>query len=186
MMNNDVGNMFPKRNWYLFWIIAFLGFPVGGAAAVLVIGRLDTALEGVIGGAVAGLFLGLFQYAALRQYTNVKAGWIVATTIGLAIGVGLSTLLYGADTTLQAILTRAPLTGSALAIAQWIVLRYHTRMAYVWIITLPVIYTIAWYVTVLVIGASVDQRFVIFGASGAIVFQLLTGLVLYLLNSTGK
>ncbi len=83
---------------------------------------------------------------------------------------------------------RAPLTGLVLGIAQWWVLRKHVRHALWWIPAVAIVYVIAWFVTAQVIRDSLNEGFVIFGASGALVFQAFLGIVLMLLlrNSVDK
>ncbi|MBC7871636.1 MAG: hypothetical protein H7Y09_12410, partial [Chitinophagaceae bacterium] len=161
--------MQSTKNWTLPWLAAFIGFPPGGALAVALIGRLDTPLEGFLGGAAAGAVIGAVQTLALRRRLPVSWEWIAATTGGLAAGVGLSVALFGAETTLNATLTRAPITGLIVGIAQWLVLRQHTHRAFWWIPALTLVYVVAWYITSLVIGESLNEGFVIFGASGALV-----------------
>lgn len=87
----------------------------------------------------------------------------------------------------EAILLRAPLTGLLVGIAQWFVLRQFVQRAPVWIPALALIYVASWYLTSLVIGESINEGFYIFGASGALVHQALTGLVVWrLLRASGE
>jgi uncharacterized membrane protein YhdT len=168
----------PTR-WGWVWLAAFLGFPIGGLIATTLLGRIDNALEGTIGGAIAGLVLGAAQYLALRRVLAVDWRWIVATAVGMAAGVGLSAALFGTDTTLDAILRRAPLTGLLIGIAQAWLLREQVRGAWVWAVVVTLVYVVAWFVTAQVITTNIDQGFVVFGASGALVFQAVTGLALW-------
>jgi hypothetical protein len=48
-----------------------------------------------------------------------------------------------------------------------------------WLPAVPLAYLIGWSVTTAVIRTSVDTDFSVFGASGALVFQALTGMVLW-------
>lgn len=173
--------MKTSNTWLITWVIAFLGFPIGGTLALLVIGHLDSSPEGVIGGLLVGLTVGLAQMVALRSRIATDAEWVIATAIGLAAGVALSVALVGAATNVDDTLMRAPLTGLLLGLAQWIVLRKRVRFALVWLPTVTILYTLAWYITAQVIGESLDNGFVVFGSSGAIVYQLVTGLVLWML-----
>lgn len=167
-----------KSQWGIGWVLAFLGFPIGGLIASLVLGRMDNPLEAFIGGGIAGIVIGLAQYLALRQRLPVDWRWIVLTGAGLALGVGLSTAIFGAGTSLESVLLRAPLTGLLLGIAQWYLLRVHVRSGWWWIPVITAIFTAAWFITAQVIGLSLEQGFYVFGASGAIVYQILTGLAL--------
>jgi hypothetical protein len=168
-----------KTYWGIGWGIAFLGFPPAGALALLLIGRLDSPLEGLLGGAVAGVVIGAAQMIALRRRIPISSLWIVATAVGLAVGLALTVIFFGAATTLDATLIRALPTGFILGAAQWIVLRRYIARAYAWIGAATLIYPLAWFITAQVIGNSLNEGFVVFGASGALVFQMLMGLVLW-------
>ena len=156
------------------WLLAFLGFPIGGAVIYLVIGAVDSPLKGVVGGAIAGAFIGAAQWLALRQSQPVDVTWIVATSAALALGVGLSTALFGTGTDTTAIVNRAAFTGIILGVAQAYVLHGSLGASILWVIAAALAYTVAWPVTRLVIKDNVQMGFVVFGASGAILFQLIT------------
>ena len=147
--------MDSKQNWGIGWVLAFLGFPIGGVLAVALISRLETPLDGLLGGAVAGLAIGAAQWLALRRRLPVDWRWIVTTAVAMGLGLALGVLLFGAATTVEATLLRALPTGLLIGVAQ------------------------AWFITAQVIGRSLDIGFVVFGSSGAIVFQALTGVVLW-------
>ncbi len=168
----------PHRFWWLAWAAAFLGYPPGGALATAVIGRLDTPIEGILGGALAGALIGIAQYLALGRLLPIRLTWIAATSIGLAVGVGVGVLLFGSDTSLNTPLLRAPFAGLALGIAQWLVLRQHTRRAWLWVLAQTLLHPLAWFITAQVIGQNMEIGFVIFGASGALFYQVALGVVL--------
>jgi hypothetical protein len=174
-----------NRLWWLAWAAAFLGFPPGGALATAVIGRLDTPIEGVIGGALAGVVIGSAGYLALRLLIPIRLTWIVATTVGLAAGVGAGVLLFGSDTSLNATLLRAPLAGLLMGAAQAWVLRGHLRHAWVWALAHTLLHPLAWWITAQVIGQNMDIGFVVFGASGALFYQLALGVVLHFMSRAG-
>lgn len=170
------------RTWGFSWFVAFIAFPPAGLLAVTVINRLDTPLSGLIGGAVVGAIVGLAQMLALSRRLALGWGWVIASAIGLGLGTAASVAIFGSETTVDAIVQRAPVAGLGLGIAQALILRHHIgRHAIAWAVAVALIFPLAWFVTALVITTSVNQGFVIFGASGAIVFQVLTGLVLWVL-----
>jgi hypothetical protein len=115
---------------------------------------------------------------ALRQRLPVDWRWIAATAAAMAVGVGLSTVIFGTETTREAILIRAALTGLLIGAAQWFILKDHVASGYWWIIMVTIVYTVAWFITALVIGNNVDQGFVVFGSSGALAYQVLTWVAL--------
>jgi hypothetical protein len=169
------------RRWMMGWVVAFLGFPLSGLAVTLLLGSIDNTFEGLLGGLIAGAVIGTAQMLALRPLIAVDWRWIVATAVGLGVGVGLSRAIVGAETTLEAFLLRAPVTGLMLSIAQWWLLKDQLPRAGWWIPALTLIYTFAWFITAQVIGSSLDMGFVVFGSSGALVYQLLTGGLLWIL-----
>ena len=171
--------MDSKQNWGIGWVLAFLGFPIGGVLAVALISRLETPLDGLLGGAVAGLAIGAAQWLALRRRLPVDWRWIVTTAVAMGLGLALGVLLFGAATTVEATLLRALPTGLLIGVAQAWLLRTQMRYAALWAVATTLLYVAAWFITAQVIGRSLDIGFVVFGASGAIVFQALTGVVLW-------
>ena len=47
--------------FFLVWMLTFLGFPVGGALAILLVGSIDGAADSALGGAAAGMVIGVAQ-----------------------------------------------------------------------------------------------------------------------------
>jgi hypothetical protein len=172
--------MNASTRWIIGWIIAFLAFPPAGLLAVTLIGgSMDNALEGLLGGLVVGLIVGAAQALALRRTPLGRPDWAVATALGMGIGVGLATALGGTGTTVSEIVARATLTGLALGLAQWVVLRRRVRFGLAWVALLTALFPVSWFVTAQVITTSISQSFVIFGASGALLFQIVTGAALW-------
>jgi hypothetical protein len=93
-----------KQAWLIGWLVAFLGFPIGGYIAFILIGRMDTAVDGIFGGAVAGALIGAAQFVALHQRLPMSWRWIAMMSVGLALGVGLSAALFGTAMTPEVIL----------------------------------------------------------------------------------
>ncbi len=86
--------------FFLWWMLAFLGFPLGGLLAFVLVGSVDGVASGALGGALAGAVIGAAQWLVLRSYMRVGPEWILATALGLAIGDSLGALLAGAGTSL--------------------------------------------------------------------------------------
>ena len=176
-------NSNTTRSWGITWTLAFLGFPIGGAIASMIAGPMQNPIVAAQGGMIAGAIIGAAQMLALRNKTNLSWEWPVASASGLALGLALSVALIGADTSLNAALSRAPITGLTLGLAQWLILRRHLKQAWIWPLGLALIYVPAWYLTAMVIGNSMGQSFFVFGASGALLHQVLTGLILWRLQA---
>jgi len=49
-----------KGGWrfFLWWMLAFLGFPLGGELALVLVGSVEGAASGALGGALAGAVIG--------------------------------------------------------------------------------------------------------------------------------
>ncbi len=161
------------------WLLAFLGFPIGGGLTYLIIGAVDSPLKGVVGGALAGAVIGGAQWLALRHNKTLDTSWIVITSAGLAAGVGLSLAVFGTAADPTTITSRAALTGIMLGAAQAYVLRRNGGAAILWVLFVAVAYTIAWPVTSMVIKDNVSMGYVVFGSSGAILFQLIMLIALF-------
>ena len=85
----------PSTNWrfWLFWVLAFLSFPIAGVLAIFVV-PVTTPVRALIAGAIAGAALGLIQWLVLRSRLQLLSiWWIVATSLGFAIGLALGTVL---------------------------------------------------------------------------------------------
>jgi hypothetical protein len=74
------------------------------------------------------------------------------------------------------------ITGIGVGVSQALMLaRHRISGAWWWAVANPPAWAVGWLVTSYVITANVDERFPNFGASGALVFGLLTWLVLAVL-----
>lgn len=167
--------------FFLWWILAFLGFPLGGLLALVLVGSVDGALSGALGGALAGAAIGAAQWSVLRRYLKVGPEWILATALGVAIGDALGELLTGAGTELGALLITGLATGVAVGLLQWgLALRGRLLLAGLWPLVVAIVWPIGWAVT-WSIGVDVERDYYVFGASGALVFAAITGLVLLLM-----
>jgi hypothetical protein len=86
--------------FFLLWMLAFVGFPLGGILALVLVGSVGGVVSGALGGALAGAVIGAAQWLVLRRYPRVRIGpeWVVATALGVGIGDALGVLLTGAGT----------------------------------------------------------------------------------------
>jgi hypothetical protein len=167
--------------FFAWWMLAFLGFPIGGLVAIVLVGSVDGAVSGALGGAIAGAVIGAAQWAALRGYLRVGPEWILATALGVAIGDALGALLTGAGTGLGALLITGLVTGVAVGLLQWgLVLRSRLPLASLWAPVVAVAWPLGWTVP-WAIGVDVERGYYVFGASGALVFAAITGLAMLLM-----
>lgn len=159
------------------WGLAFLGFPLGGLASFGLVGGVESVLDGAIGGAACGAVLGAVQWLVLRRRLSLPRSWIVATSLGMAGGLALTLALFGTSTAGSVLLLRGVSTGLLIGLAQWVVLPRSVPRAWVWVPTVAAGWALGWAVSN-AIGLGLTPNFAVFGASGALVFQALTGLVL--------
>jgi hypothetical protein len=171
-----------NRRFWLFWILAFLSFPIAGLFAIFVV-PVTTPLRAVIAGAIAGAALGLIQWLVHKsRLPSLSIWWVAATSIGFAIGLAIGTAFLGSETGGNELLWRGAITGLCLGIAQWIILRQVLPLpqSVIWIGVVAVGWALGWFVTSAA-GIDLSLKWYVFGMSGALTFQLLTGLVLYFL-----
>ena len=167
--------------FFLWWMLAFLGFPIGGLLAFVLVGSVEGVVSGALGGALAGAVIGAAQWSVLRRYLRVGPEWILATAIGVAIGDALGALLTGAGTGLGALLITGLATGVAVGLLQWgLVLRGRLALASLWPPVVAIAWPLGWTVT-WAAGIDVERGFYAFGASGALVFAAITGLAMLLM-----
>ena len=178
-----------STNWrfWLFWVLAFLSFPIAGLLANL-IGSVTTPLRAVIAGAIAGAVLGLIQWLVLKsRLPLLTIWWVVATSVGMAVGLALGTAFLGSETAGNELLWRGAITGLCIGVAQWIVLRQVLPLpqSVIWMGILSLGWALGWYVT-RAAGIDLSPKWSVFGVSGALTFQLLTGLAPYFLLRSPK
>jgi hypothetical protein len=179
----------PSTNWrfWLFWVLAFFSFPIAGLLAVFVV-PVDTPVRALIAGAIAGAALGLIQWLILKsRLPSLSIWWVAATSLGMATGLAIGTAFLGSETAGNELLWRGAITGLCIGIAQWIILRQVLPLpqSVLWIGVVSLGWALGWFVTRSA-GIDLSQKWYVFGMSGALAFQLLTGLALYFLLRSPK
>jgi len=173
--------------FWLFWVLALLSFPIAGLFANLA-GSVTTPVRAILAGAIAGATLGLIQWLVLKSRLPLSpTWWVVATAIGMAIGLAIGTVTLGSETGDNKLLWRGAITGLCIGIAQWLILRQilHLPQSMVWIGVVCLGWALGWFVTRSA-GIDLSPKWSVFGVSGALTFQLLTGLALYFLLRSPK
>jgi hypothetical protein len=168
------------RRMWLWPVMILVSLPIAGYIADVVINGVDSVGTALAGGVIAGAIIGTAGWFALRKHVSVL--WIPATTVGMAVGLAAGAALvdYGIDR--GDLLLMGAVTGLGVGVLQALVLaRHKIPGAFWWAVVNPVAWALGWLVTSYVITANVKEQFVVFGASGAIVFGLLTLFVLAVL-----
>jgi hypothetical protein len=149
---------------------------------------VDTPVRALIAGAIAGAALGLIQWLILKsRLPSLSIWWVAATSLGMAIGLAMGTAFLGSETAGDELLWRGAITGLCIGIAQWIILRQVLPLpqSVIWIGVVSLGWALGWFVTRSA-GIDLSQKWYVFGMSGALAFQLLTGLALYFLLRSPK
>jgi hypothetical protein len=164
------------RMW--LWIVAILvSLPIAGYIADLVVDGVDSVGTALAGGLIVGAIIGSAEWFVLRH--RVSWLWIPATIAGMAVGLvaGAALVDYGIGRGDLALM--GAVTGLAVGTMQALVLaRDRVPGAVWWAVANPPAWALGWVVSSYVISRNIDERFAIFGASGALVFGFLTWLLL--------
>lgn len=149
------------------WIALGLSFPVGGLIVWTALGPVTTPGLALGGGIVAGLLIGAAEAFALRLPV---ARWAVATSVGLGLGSLLAALvapLLGVG--LPATLVGALISGIVTAGVQLLAGPPLARP--LWLLVRTLAWVVGWVVS-LFLAINVEQGFIVFGSTGALVFAV--------------
>jgi len=166
---------FNLKAW-LLWTAGFLAFPIAGALATAVTGRINDFSSALVGGMVAGAVIGTGQWLVARRLLEAQT-WIPATALAMGIGLAIGAWVVGYGTSLGELVLMGAITGIPLGVAQAYLLRDRVANAWVLAAAVPLLWALGWTVSTF-IGVSVDNQFAVFGASGAITFMALSGVLL--------
>jgi hypothetical protein len=178
-LDSDAGDNWTdaaRRLW--LWPVAILvGFPIGGFLADLVVDGVDSIGAALGGGLIAGALIGAAEWFALRRWVSWL--WIAATSLGMAVGLASGAALVDYGISRGDLALMGAVTGVVVGVLQALVLARHGIAAsFWWAVANPPAWALGWFVSSYVISRNIDERFANFGASGALVFGLLTLLVL--------
>jgi hypothetical protein len=161
----------------LGWLPTFVGYPLGGLAAELLVGRIDDTPAALAGGALTGAVLGAVQAWRLRRDGVAVLPWVAATALGLAAGLGAGAGLVDHRTTMASLAVQGLVSGGAVGVAQAVVLvRRFGAVAWAWPIVLGGLWALGWTVTTAV-GVDVEAQYSVFGSTGALVVTLATSVL---------
>ena len=176
----EVSNSRASRRLWVWPIAILVSFPIAGYLADLVVDGVDSVWAALVGGLIAGLVIGAAEWFALRRWVSWL--WIAATSIGMAAGLTAGAALVDYGTGRGDVLLMGAVTGLGVGALQALVLaRSEVSGALWWAVANPPAWALCWLVTSYVITRNIQDQFTNFGASGAVVFGLLTWLLLAML-----
>jgi hypothetical protein len=161
------------------WVTVALAFPVAGYIAWTISGPIDGLVPALLGGALTGAGLAAVQWWAAKGALGRAAVWIGASAAGYAVGLAAGAALVGYDTDVGSLALMGLVSGASLGAAQGAVLaqQQKLRLGAAWGVAMPMLFALSWVATT-AIGVSVENQFTVFGAAGAVLFMLLSGLLL--------
>jgi len=161
------------RRMWLWPVSILIGFPIGGFVADVVVNGVDSVGAAIGGGLIAGAIIGAAEWFALRSWISWL--WIPATSAGMALGLGAGAAVVDYGTSRGDLALMGAATGVGVGVMQALVLaRHRIPGAFWWAVANPPAWALGWIVTSYVITRNIDDRWPNFGASGALVFGLLT------------
>ena len=166
------------------WLPTFLAFPIGGLLAIETVGSLHDPVSAAAGGLLAGAVIGAGQWLALRS-GGIGARWIGYTAFAMAAGSALAATVTGAGTEIADVMLAGLVTGAAVGAAQSTLLARGRRAVAAWTGVSAAAWSLGWLATSQVI-VDIERGHHVFGASGATIATLLTGLALKALVSAPR
>lgn len=167
--------IFP--GWH--WAAIALAIPIAGYIGWGVSGPVDAPAAALIGGLITGAGIGAAQWFAAKDAFGDARAWIATSAVAYGVGLVVAAAAVGYNTDIGSLAAMGAISGVFLGVGQGLALAQQgrKRLAFVWMAVMPVLLAMGWAATT-VIGVDVAEQFTVFGASGAIVFTLLSGLVL--------
>jgi hypothetical protein len=158
------------------WLPTFLAFAIGGELAIETVGSLDDPLSAAAGGLLAGTVIGAGQWLALRS-RGIGRRWVAYTAAAMAAGTALAAKITGAGTELEDLMLTGLIAGTAVGAAQSMLLARDGLRSAAWTAITAISWPLGWLATSAII-VDVERGYYVFGASGALLVTVLTGLAL--------
>jgi hypothetical protein len=167
------------------WILAVVAFPIGGLLAQTVAGPASTVPSALVSGLIAGAVIGLGQALGLGLRAQPLAVWVIGTAVGLAIALAIVTAVVGQIETPTEAVGLGVVSGALIGVVQAVALmRAGVPSAWIWIPATAIAWGIGWLITASV-GVALAPGWPVYGASGALVSQIVTGVTLWRLVPSG-
>jgi hypothetical protein len=111
--------------------------------------------------------------------------WIAVTAAGLAVGLAAGIQIFGTGNEVSDLALIGVASGLGVGVGQYFMLKDQIRSSIAWIPVTTALWALGWAVTT-AIGVDVEQRWAVFGASGAVTVAVLGGAVLMALAGSAK
>lgn len=168
------------------WMVSFVGFPLGGLAAMILVGAVDSTVQAIAGGLVTGAVLGAAQAWGMRADRRQTLTWTVLTAVGLSVGLAVGATVVDFGTTLGDLVVQGAVSGLAVGAAQAFALLPRVgTIALAWPVYLAAAWAAGWAISTSV-GVQVEDQFTVFGAAGAVTVTLLTAVLPVLITTRHK
>src|SRR4051794_27318917 len=161
------------------WVAVAPAFPLSALIGRALGGPVDAVEAALVGGALTGAALAAVQWWAADGALGRAGAWIGAGGVGYGIGLAAGAALVGYDTGLGDLALMGLVSGAPLGAAQGLVLARQGRrgLAVPWALAMPVLFALGWCAST-VIGVDVENQYTVFGAAGAVLFMLGSGVLL--------
>jgi FtsH-binding integral membrane protein len=159
------------------WLPTFFAFPIGGLVAVEAVGSLEGPITAALGALLVGAVIGVAQWLALRSH-GITSRWAFHTATGTAAGGAIAAVVTGASTAVGGLVVTGLIAGAVVGAAQATQLRRGRRVASAWTAVVSLAWGLGWLTTANVI-VDAERGYYSFGASGALVVTLVTGVALH-------
>ena len=175
------------RSVLIRWLIATVAFPIGGYLGNAVGGAAATVPAALISGLIAGGIIGLGQGLAIGLRGQAVILWLAVSGVALGVALAAVTATVGQiDTTLDAVLLGA-VSGLAIGGVQAaLLMRDRFANTWIWVVASAIAWAIGWLITAGAVGVGLAPGWPVYGLSGALVSQVITGVVLWKVLSRGE
>src|SRR3954454_24485360 len=161
------------------WVAVAPAFPLAALIGRALGGPVDGAEAALIGGALTGAGVAAVQWGGADGALGRAGAWIGAGGVGYGVGLAAGAALVGYDTGLGDLAIMGLVSGALLGAAQGLVLARQGRrgLAVPWALAMPVLFALGWCAST-AIGVDVENQYTVFGAAGAVLFMLGSGVLL--------
>lgn len=160
------------------WAVTALAFPLGGLVAAAAVGPIITPAAAVVGGGIVGGFLGVAQ--AWVGGRSPRGRWILGSVAGGALGLLCGAAIIGYAHDPVSLIVQGAVSGLVIGAGQASALPGGVSRV-VWPLATALAWAAGWATTVAA-GVDVERGYAVFGASGAAVATLVTGIALAMLD----